>query len=73
MAPADSASYHLHPSTLGAAWASRFPGRVLCPEVRRDLLVDDFVPFTELAPAAHRVDPIAAAFARALHAAAFSA
>jgi hypothetical protein len=67
MAPADSASYHLHPSTLGAVWADRFPGRVLCPEVRRDLLVDAFVPFTELAPVPHRVDPIAAAFARALH------
>ncbi len=66
MAPTDSASYHLHPSTLGAAWAARFPGRVLCPEVRRDLLVDAFEPFTELAPVAHRTGPIGAAFARAL-------
>jgi predicted N-formylglutamate amidohydrolase len=36
---AENATYHLHPSTLAYRWAARFPGRVFCLEVRRDLVV----------------------------------
>ncbi|HKE15948.1 MAG TPA: hypothetical protein VKB80_13820 [Kofleriaceae bacterium] len=39
VAVAENATYHLHPSTLAHRWAARFPGRVFCLEVRRDLLV----------------------------------
>jgi hypothetical protein len=37
---AENATYHLHPSTLAHRWAERFPGRVFCLELRRDLLVE---------------------------------
>jgi predicted N-formylglutamate amidohydrolase len=39
VAVAENATYHLHPSTLGLRWAGRRPGRALCLEIRRDLLV----------------------------------
>ena len=35
----ENATYHIHPSTLAYRWAVRFPGRIFCLEVRRDLLV----------------------------------
>jgi predicted N-formylglutamate amidohydrolase len=39
----ENATYHLHPSTLGYRWAVKFPGRLFCLEVRRDLLVRRWV------------------------------
>jgi len=39
---AENATYHIHPSTLAHRWAERFPGRVFCLEVRRDLLVEEW-------------------------------
>ena len=41
-------TYTLHPVTLGARWAIQHPGRALCLEVRRDLLVDEWLPFDEM-------------------------
>lgn len=41
-------AYNLHPITLAHTFASRYPGRTLCLELRRDLLVPQFVPFVEL-------------------------
>jgi hypothetical protein len=41
-------SYYLHESTMGYVWSSRHPGRVLSLEVRRDLLVDAWMPFAEM-------------------------
>lgn len=35
-------TYFLHPSTAGRTWSERYPGQVLCLEVRRDLLVRDW-------------------------------
>jgi len=32
-------TYNLHPATLGFVWSTEHPGKVLCLEVRRDLLV----------------------------------
>lgn len=59
---AENASYRLHPSTSGALHARRWPGRVLCLEVRRDLLGSPWKPFDE-----SRIGPRKAArLARAL-------
>ena len=61
----ENASYRLHPSTTGYAHATRYAGRVLCLELRRDLLAAPFTPFEEMridpARARHLADPIAAA------------
>lgn len=59
-------TYSLHPSTLAYEFAQRFVGHTLCLEVRRDLLLDEFVPFRELVPNAERVARAAAPLATAL-------
>jgi hypothetical protein len=41
-------TYTLHPVTMGARWALERPGRSLCFEVRRDLLVERWDPFEEM-------------------------
>lgn len=41
-------TYPLHPSTAAYAYASRWPTRTLCLELRRDLLVVKFDPFVEM-------------------------
>ncbi|MEM9694813.1 MAG: hypothetical protein AAGA56_19855 [Myxococcota bacterium] len=38
----DGGTYKLHPQTTGARYCERYPGRVLCLEIRRDLLVVKF-------------------------------
>lgn len=63
---ARNGTYSLHPSTLAYEFAQRFAGRTLCLEVRRDLLLDEFVPFCELAPKPERVERAAAPLATAL-------
>ena len=65
---ADSATYPLHPSTLAWDHATRRPGRVLCLEVRRDLLADPFEPFAEMRIGAAQVARLAAPLAAALQA-----
>jgi hypothetical protein len=61
-------TYHLHASTLAHGFARRFPGRTLCFELRRDLLLEAFVPFVELVPrddkVARAAAPVVAALAR---------
>lgn len=59
-------TYALHPSTLAYEFAKQYPGRTLCFEVRRDLLLDEFVPFVELHPTADAVRRMAEPFVRAL-------
>jgi hypothetical protein len=49
-----SHTYTLHPVTMGARWATAHPDRALCLEVRRDLLVEKWLPFEEMV-----VDPVA--------------
>lgn len=61
-------AYALHPSTLAHEMAERHPGRTLCFEVRRDLLVPVFTPFVPLHTDPARVERIARALAEALHA-----
>lgn len=60
-------AYALHPSTLAHVHATRWPGRTLCVELRRDLVVREFTPFAEMAIDPAKADRIgrvlAAAFA----------
>ena len=62
---ADGATYPMHPSTLAYGHATRWPGRVLCVEVRRDFVADPFDPFVEMrigeAKVARLAGPLAAA------------
>jgi hypothetical protein len=59
-------TYFLHPSTLGYQWCSQYPGRVLSLEVRRDLLVEAWLPFEEMRPVADRCGRVAEVLATAL-------
>jgi hypothetical protein len=59
-------TYHLHPSTLGYEWSTTYPGRVLSLEVRRDLLVEAWLPFEEMRPVASKCERVAQVLARAL-------
>jgi len=67
---AENASYRLHPATAGHRLSVRWPGRILCFEVRRDLLGAPWRPFVEsrIGPrkVARLARPIAAAIQRAL-------
>jgi hypothetical protein len=59
-------SYTLHPGTLAHAFATKYPGKTLCLEVRRDLLVEEFTPFAEMHADPQRVERVALPLARAL-------
>jgi hypothetical protein len=63
---ARSRAYALHPSTLAHRFATSFPDRTLCLEVRRDLLVPVFTGFAEMTVDAAKVARVAAALADAL-------
>jgi hypothetical protein len=52
-------TYFLHPSTLGYAWAAKYPGQVLSLEVRRDLLVQAWRPFEEMVALPDRCERVA--------------
>lgn len=41
----ENATYHLHPVTMGLAYAQLFPNRVFCVELNRGLVADPFTPF----------------------------
>jgi hypothetical protein len=55
---ADSATYPMHPSTMAWDHVMLRPGRALCLEVRRDLLVETFDPFVEMLVSAPKVNSI---------------
>lgn len=61
-----NATYHLHPATLAHHWSATYPGRVLCLEVRRDLLVEAWTPFAEMSVDPAKVEPLADVLAAAL-------
>lgn len=63
---AENSSYRLHPSTIGHRHARRWAGRVLCVEVRRDLVGAPWRPFVESRIGPRKVGRIAAALARSL-------
>jgi hypothetical protein len=56
----EAKSYTLHPATQTWRWLVRHPERVLCLEVRRDLLVPEYTPFEEMRAEPSRVDRVAA-------------
>jgi len=59
-------AYSLHPITLAGLLAARHKGRVLCLELRRDLLVPEFTPFQEMQVDPLKIERIAAPLAAAL-------
>ena len=63
---ADGTTYPLHPSTLAYQHVMARPGRVLCLEVRRDLLADPFEPFAQMKIAPAKVERLAVPLATAL-------
>jgi hypothetical protein len=63
---ARNSTYALHPITLAHGFAAERPLGTLCLEVRRDLLLREFVPFVELLPEAERVERAAAPLAAAI-------
>ncbi len=60
---AEGATYPLHPVTTGHAHVMAWPGRVVCVEVRRDLLTEAFVPFRQVQIDGERVGRVADGFA----------
>ncbi len=56
-------AYNLHPASLGHTWSTRYPGRVLCLEVRRDHLVQAWTPFEEMTVVDDKVDRVAGVLA----------
>lgn len=65
----ENATYHLHPATMGLAYARAHPDRVLCVELNRGLVADPFVPFGVSPISAARVERMAAPIAKVLAAA----
>ena len=67
---AENDTYRLHPSTMAHRYAERYPGQVLCLELRRDLLAEPFTPFAEMhvpeSRARWMAGPIAASLREAL-------
>lgn len=63
---ARNATYPLHPVTLAYTFAEQQPRSTLCLELRRDLLLAEFVPFRELLPEPGRVARAAAPLAAAV-------
>ena len=61
-----SATYPLHPSTLGYANIVKHEPRVACVEVRRDLLVREFTPLRQLEPDQQKVARVAGSLCRAV-------
>lgn len=61
-------TYPLHHSTLAHGHVMRFPGRVLCLEVRRDLVADPFEPFVQMRISPQKVAKVAQPLARSLRA-----
>jgi hypothetical protein len=62
-------TYSLHPATSACASARRWPGRLLCLELRRDLLVERWTPFSPMQSAPDAVARLSGPLIQALHAA----
>lgn len=62
----DSQAYPLHPASLAHTFASRWPTQTLCLEVRRDLVVQRFTPFAEMAADAAKCARVGALLGDAL-------
>lgn len=62
----NSETYPMHPSALAWDHVRARPGRVLCLEVRRDLLATEFEPFAEMTIDSEKVQHLAAPLAEVL-------
>ncbi|MDH3403058.1 MAG: hypothetical protein OES32_07875 [Acidobacteriota bacterium] len=63
---AENATYRLDEATLGHVHSARYPGRVLCLEINRELLADPFLPFVEMSISEVKARRMAAPIAAAL-------
>jgi hypothetical protein len=61
----ENATYRLHAASSGHAHSHRWPGSVLCLELRRDLLADPFDPFAEMRIGEGKLATMAAPLAHA--------
>lgn len=68
----ENGAYALHPVSLAHVFARAHPGRTLCLELRRDLLVREFRPFEEMHADPARIERVARPLARAVLASAIS-
>jgi len=59
-------TYNLHPAGLGHRWSAGWPGQVLTFEARRDLLVEEWLPFAPKVLSPGPIDAIAGVVADAL-------
>ena len=59
-------TYRLFQATMGFWHSRRHPDRVLCVELRRDLLAEDFRPFEAMTISPEKAESFAAPLARAL-------
>jgi hypothetical protein len=59
-------TYNLHESTMAHEWSTSWPGRVVCLEVRRDLLVEEWMPFDEMRVVPDKCERIARVLAPVL-------
>jgi hypothetical protein len=62
----ENGAYALHPVSLAHVFARAHPGRTLCLELRRDLLVREFTPFEAMHADPARIERAAAPLARAV-------
>jgi predicted N-formylglutamate amidohydrolase len=53
-------TYYIHESSLAHTWSTTYPGQLICLEVRRDLLVPQWLPFEETIADAQKVARVAA-------------
>ena len=63
---ADGTSYPLHPVTMAYSYAKVYPGQTLCVEIRRDLVVEIWEPFSEMSIAKEKSEMLAACLVRSL-------
>ncbi len=61
-----SATYRLHPTTMGYQYASRFPGKVICVELSRELVAKPFTPLCESPLCEAKIEHLAKPLARSL-------
>ncbi len=64
--PVANDTFFLHEATLGHGWSAAHPGHVTCLEIRRDLVVEDWLPFVEKKPCRERIERVAGVLAPAL-------
>ncbi len=62
----ENATYHLHPATMGLAYARAHPDQVLCVELNRGLISDPFIPFAPSPISSEKVERLTAPIARVL-------